>query len=163
MLRSNMPNPRRAMSVLAVIAASAACLTGCGEETARPSAVETVVVTQTATATPTPTPTPSEDAAAATDTSNNEVGEANGGAARATFVMPNEVGKALQAAQDDLQARSGDPFFYSDSKDATSADRFQVLDAGWQVCSQNKKPGAKISVDDQSIVFAVVRLEENCP
>ena len=77
--------------------------------------------------------------------------------------MPNEVGKVLQAAQDDLQAISGNPVFYSDSVDATGADRFQVLDSGWQVCQQNKRPGAAISQDDQSIVFRVVRVTEDCP
>lgn len=154
---SNLPDPRRAISVLAFVVAGAACLAACGEETASPSATETVVVTETATA------TPSEEVAPKTDTSDDEVGEANGGVTGDSFVMPNEVGKVLQAAQDDLQARSGNSFFYSDSKDATAADRFQALDSGWQVCSQNKKPGAKIAVDDQSIVFAVVRLEENCP
>ena len=77
--------------------------------------------------------------------------------------MPNEVGKVLQAAQDDMQAISADPFFYTDSVDATGANRFQVLDSGWQVCSQSKRPGARVNVTDQSIVFQVVRVEEACP
>jgi hypothetical protein len=135
------------------------CLTSCSDESTSPSASETVVVTKTATT----APTPSEDADAEPETSDDGVGEGTSGSDEDNFVMPNEVGKTLQAAQDDLQARSGNPFFYSDSKDATAADRLQALDSGWQVCSQNKKPGTKISIDDQSIIFMVVRVQENCP
>jgi hypothetical protein len=77
--------------------------------------------------------------------------------------MPNELGKTLQAAQDDLQAVSGNPFFYSASEDATGADRFQVMDSGWQVCGQDPAPGTQVRDDEDDVVFFVVRVSENCP
>lgn len=78
------------------------------------------------------------------------------------FTMPNEVGKSLQGAQDDLQEITGDPLFISESEDATGAGRFQVLDRGWQVCGQNVAPGETFTADTR-IVFAVVKSYEDCP
>jgi hypothetical protein len=77
--------------------------------------------------------------------------------------MPNEVGKSLQAAQDDLQAVSDVPLFFSSSQDATGAGRMQIIDRNWKVCSQNRKAGSRVSIDDSGIVFAVVRDTETCP
>lgn len=79
-----------------------------------------------------------------------------------SFVMPNEVGKVLQTAQDDLQRVSHDPVFFSHSKDATGQGRFQVLDRDWKVCSQNVPSGRKVAFDAH-IVFNVVKLDESCP
>jgi hypothetical protein len=77
--------------------------------------------------------------------------------------MPNEVGKGLQVAQDDLQAITGNPFFYTGSEDATGQDRFQAWDSNWQVCSQKPKAGTALPLDYTDIVFYVVRTSENCP
>lgn len=79
-----------------------------------------------------------------------------------TFVMPNEVGKTLQAAQDDIQAVSGDPIFFSFSEDATGADRMQLLDSGWQVCRQTPAVGATVKLT-ADVTFYVVRVSEDCP
>jgi len=76
--------------------------------------------------------------------------------------MPNEVGKVLQDAQDDIQRVSGDPVFFSHSEDATGQDRFQVIDSNWKVCSQNVAPGTTVPFDAH-VVFSVVKLDENCP
>lgn len=75
--------------------------------------------------------------------------------------MPNEVGKVLQSAQDDIQRVSGDPAFFSHSHDLLG-DRFQVLDRNWKVCTQNAAPGTKMSAVAH-IDFGVVKLEESCP
>jgi hypothetical protein len=104
-------------------------------------------VTATATATETPTEDPTTAAA-------DPVG---GGA----YTMPNEVGKDLQAAQDDIQGVVGH-FFFSDSVDATGQDRFQVLDRDWQVCSQSVPAGSKFD-EDTDVTFKVVRVTESCP
>jgi hypothetical protein len=76
--------------------------------------------------------------------------------------MPNEVGKGLQAAQDDIQRVSGNPVFFSHSTDATGAGRHQILDRDWKVCTQNVAAGATANLDTY-ISFAVVRTTENCP
>lgn len=83
-------------------------------------------------------------------------------AALRSWTMPNEVGKVLQDAQDDIQRVSADPVFFSHSQDATGADRFQVLDYDWKVCSQNIKPGKRVAWDGH-VVFYVVKLDESCP
>ena len=76
--------------------------------------------------------------------------------------MPNEVGKVLQDAQDDLQRVSRDPVFFSHSHDATGQGRHQILDRDWKVCSQNVAPGTRVAFDAH-IVFDVVKLDETCP
>ncbi len=76
--------------------------------------------------------------------------------------MPNEVGKVLQVAQDDIQRVSGNPVYITFSKDATGAGRHQVVDSNWQVCSQNVAPGTK-ATDSTIITFAAVKLTEVCP
>jgi Host cell surface-exposed lipoprotein len=78
-----------------------------------------------------------------------------------TYTMPKEVGKDLQAAQDDLQGVVGH-FFVSHSKDATGQDRFQVLDRDWQVCDQSVPPGRGFS-ENTAVTFSVVRTSESCP
>ncbi|MHA3701212.1 PASTA domain-containing protein [Jatrophihabitans sp. YIM 134969] len=78
------------------------------------------------------------------------------------FTMPNEVGKGLQTAQDDIQSVSGNPVYFTTSTDATGAGRFQVLDRDWQVCSQSVPPGSTVA-DGEPIDFGVVKLNERCP
>jgi hypothetical protein len=78
------------------------------------------------------------------------------------FTMPNEVGKGLQAAQDDIQSVSGNPLFFTDSTDASGAGRLQILDRDWKVCSQNVPTGQSVN-QDSGISFAAVKLAETCP
>lgn len=77
------------------------------------------------------------------------------------WVMPNEVGRGLQAAQDDLQRVSGDPVFFSHSHDL-AGDRFQILDSDWKVCTQNVAPGTRVG-PAAHVDFGVVKLDESCP
>jgi hypothetical protein len=78
-----------------------------------------------------------------------------------SWVMPNEIGNDLQAAQDDLQRVSGDPIFFSHSHDLLG-DRFQILDSDWQVCNQNVAPGERVSAVAH-VDFGVVKVYESCP
>lgn len=78
-----------------------------------------------------------------------------------SFAMPNEVGRVLQDAQDDLQRVSGNPLYYSKSHDLIGS-RHQVLDRDWQVCAQNVAAGATVS-GSEIVDFGVVKLSENCP
>jgi hypothetical protein len=88
---------------------------------------------------------------------------ADGGATTSSeFTMPNEVGKVLQDAQDDIQRVSGNPVYFTRSTDASGQDRFQILDSNWQVCSQNVAPGQP--ADATTVIsFAAVKLDESCP
>ena len=79
-----------------------------------------------------------------------------------SWIMPNEIGKNLQRAQDDLQALTGDPMFVSTSEDLTGKDRQQVMDRNWQVCSSSPPPGSAFT-SQTNVVFGVVRDSETCP
>lgn len=79
-----------------------------------------------------------------------------------TWVMPNFVGANLQAAQDAVQALTGNALFFTTSTDLTGQSRFQVLDANWQVCSQNIPAGIAFDAS-AAIDFGVVKNEEACP
>ena len=130
----------------------AAALAGCGGATAsEPAPAATVTATVTA--------------SSGQDSQSNQVGGGQDdiGDIEGSFTMPEETGKSLQAAQDDLQAVSGNPFFFSDSEDATGQDRGQWVDSGWQVCSQDPAPGAQVRDDEDDVVFFVVRASETCP
>ena len=84
------------------------------------------------------------------------------GPGSADFVMPDEVGKILRDAQDDIQRVSGNPVFFTSSTDATGAGRHQILDRDWQVCSQSVPAGTKLG-QDARIDFGVVKTDETCP
>jgi hypothetical protein len=73
--------------------------------------------------------------------------------------VPNFVGMGLQDAQDKAQANG---FFLLKSHDSTGADRFQILDRDWKVCSQNVKAGTHAS-PDTTLDFGAVKLSETCP
>jgi uncharacterized lipoprotein len=83
-------------------------------------------------------------------------------AANDTFAMPNEVGKVLQTAQDDIQRVSGNLIFITHSTDATGQSRLQIFDRDWKVCKQNIASGKRVS-QDADINFSVVKIEESCP
>ncbi|MCZ4498190.1 MAG: hypothetical protein JWQ74_743 [Marmoricola sp.] len=114
----------------------------------------TPVLTPVQEPTPTPPPAPSP--------TGQVGGPAAGGGTGDSFVLPDETGKVLQAAQDDLQAVSGNPFFYSASDDATGQGRMQIVDSGWKVCSQTPAAGTTVTQDDD-ITFHTVRVSEDCP
>lgn len=122
--------------------------------TAAPTSTPTVTVTKTATVTKTVTAKPRPKHTA------THAGSASEGAA--LFVLPDETGKSLQGAQDDLQEISGDPFYVSFSEDATGQGRSQILDADWQVCSSRPAAGSSIGELDE-VTFRVVRVTETCP
>jgi hypothetical protein len=77
--------------------------------------------------------------------------------------MPDEVGKVLQDAQDDIQRVSHDPVFYTSSKDATGRGRHQILDRDWKVCAQNVPAGKVVERKSVLITFSVVKRAESCP
>ena len=76
--------------------------------------------------------------------------------------MPNEVGKVLQTAQDDIQRVSDNPIFFTHSTDAAGQGRHQILDSDWRVCSQNIAAGKRVS-QKTDITFSVVKIDEACP
>jgi hypothetical protein len=125
--------------------AVAAAVAGCGGES-KTSPPSTVTVTSKSTvaapATPyAPAPAPSAS----------------------SWTMPDLVGQNLQAAQDAIQALTGNEIFVTTSTDLTGKGRQQVMDRNWQVCSSTPAPGATITKDSK-IDFGVVKLDdETCP
>jgi hypothetical protein len=73
-------------------------------------------------------------------------------------VLPNLVGKGLQAAQNRAQA-AGFPALRS--HDALGRKRVQIFDRDWKVCSQSPAPGRRAV--STRVDFAVVKLDERCP
>jgi len=143
---------------------------GCGETQvdtmpAVPPATVTVTAEPEPEAEPEPLPEPAPDPKSKPKRVRTDRGQVGGGESVGgdTFVMPDERGKTLQAAQDDLQAVSGNPFFYSGSEDATGQDRGQWMDSGWQVCDQYPEPGTRVRDDEDDVMFYVVRISEPCP
>jgi beta-lactam-binding protein with PASTA domain len=79
------------------------------------------------------------------------------------WVMPDYRGQNLQAAQDAIQALTGNPGFFSTSSDLTGQGRMQVMDRNWQVCSSTPAPGETFTAGS-SVDFGVVKLDsESCP
>lgn len=76
--------------------------------------------------------------------------------------MPDLVGANLQDAQDRIQSLTGGAVYFTDSHDLVGADRRQVLDANWQVCTQNLEPGAPVTAASR-IDLGVVKLAESRP
>lgn len=64
-----------------------------------------------------------------------------------TFTMPDEVGKVLQTAQDDLQRATHDPAFYTGSKDATGRGRHQILDPTGRCAARTSRPAGGSSAE----------------
>jgi hypothetical protein len=121
-------------------------IAGCGSSS--PPAGSTLEATHT-----TSTPTPA--AAAATETQAPPL------AARSSWTMPDLVGEGLQDAQDAIQKLTDYGIAVTTSHDAGGADRMQVLDRDWKVCTQNVSPGAEITPDTR-IDFGAVKLSESC-
>lgn len=141
---------------------STAFLSACtgGGTPAAPSTVTAtsrVTVTQTATQPATTAPVTTR----AATTPPVETTSARSAPAE-SWTMPNEIGRNLQRAQDDLQALTGNPMFISTSQDLTGKGRRQINDRNWQVCSSSPAPGAAFT-SQTNVVFGVVRDSERCP
>jgi hypothetical protein len=129
-------------------AALAAALTACG--TPVPPAP---AVTETATA---PAPIPAPPTIAYPLTVAPPITQTP-----ASWTMPNLVGMVLQEAQDEIQELTGFGIAITASHDATGANRMQLSDRNWKVCTQNIPPGATITRETR-IDFGAVKLEESC-
>lgn len=138
----------------------AAALAGCGSG-GTPAATSTVTATSRVTVTETP-----KAETTTVPTSESESSPAENSAAESapaeSWIMPNEIGKTLQRAQDDIQALTGNPMFVSTSEDLTGKGRQQIMDRNWQVCSSTPPPGA-VFTSQTNVVFGVVRDSESCP
>lgn len=131
---------------MSAAAVAAAALTACGAPPpAEPPVTETVTVPPRAPETIT---YPPSVAPPVTQTA-------------ASWTMPNLVGTGLQEAQDAIQELTGFGIAVTTSHDATGANRMQVADRNWKVCTQNVPPGATITRDTR-IDFGAVKLEESC-
>lgn len=97
-----------------------------------------------------PAPEPATDQPAEADTAASQ------------WAMPNLVGTTLQDAQDQIQALTDGAIFYSASHDLSGKDRNQILDANWQVCSQNIAAGSPIT-SASDIDLGAVKISETCP
>jgi hypothetical protein len=140
------PPVRHAMSAAAV---AAAALTACGAPPAAPPAAPPVAETVTV-------PPRSPDIITYPPTVAPPVTQT-----AASWTMPNLVGTGLQEAQDAIQELTGFGIAVTTSHDATGADRMQVSDRNWKVCTQNVPPGATINRETR-IDFGAVKLEESC-
>lgn len=78
------------------------------------------------------------------------------------WTMPDLVGSTLQDAQDRMQDLTGGAVYFTDSHDLGGADRNQVSDRNWQVCTQSVAEGDTLTADSR-VDFGVVKLEETCP
>lgn len=124
---------------------------GCGDvdESTSTSSQETTATSPAQLGQEQPAPAPTEETPA-------------GDPAGQQWVMPNLVGTVLQDAQDQIQALTGAAVYFTDSHDLTGENRNQVLDANWQVCTQNIEPGAALTSASR-IDFGVVKVDEACP
>ena len=134
-------SPRPLVVVLVVLIAAA--LTGCGASDGGTTTVVTVIQKDTSA---------SEAADAAPSTSDDDLVSDDGTADEPSggkIVVPDEVGKNHQAAQDDLQAHG---LYHLAEEDATGQGRMLILDRNWKVVSQSPAPGTKVA-DDATIVL----------
>lgn len=149
------------VAILVCVAALSGALAGCGGGNG-PAVASTVTATSRATVTETyrppttmsPTMPSPESPPAESSTVESPAAE--------SWIMPNEIGKSLQTAQDDLQALTGNPMFVSTSEDLTGQGRQQIMDHNWQVCSSSPAPGVPFT-SQTNVVFGVVRDSERCP
>lgn len=132
----------RALVVVLVVLLAAA-LVGCGASDGGTTTVVTVIQKDTS--------APDDADAAPTTTSNDDLVSDEGatGESDGKKVVPNEVGKNHQAAQDDLQAHG---LYHLAEEDATGRGRMLIIDRNWKVVSQSPAPGSKVS-EDATIVL----------
>ncbi|MEV6756781.1 hypothetical protein [Streptomyces sp. NPDC051214] len=133
---------RTRTTILAIAAAGLLALTGCAAQDTSPDA-EPAQTTRAE--------KPKTDDAPASDADTAE----DAGAETAT--LPDMTGKGLQSAQDLAQAAG---FYSLTSSDATGAERMQMFDRSWKVCSQT--PAAGEHPTDTTVDFSTVKLSEEC-
>ncbi len=75
--------------------------------------------------------------------------------------MPDLVGANLQDAQNAIQRLTDFGIALTTSHDATGANREQLVDQNWKVCSQNIPPGTTINASAM-IDFRTVKIDESC-
>jgi hypothetical protein len=158
---------RGSLTAVAISVAACGVLSACASGSsssvaASAPAPATVSVTSSVTVTRT-APSPKRNVAPRTVKASKPAAKSKAPASvdSAEWTMPNEVGRVLQDAQDDLQRVSGDPVFFSHSHDLRGS-RFQILDADWKVCTQNVAPGTRLG-QVAHVDFGVVKLYESCP
>jgi len=138
----------------------AALLAGCGGGSG-PAVTSTVAATSTITVTRSSGQQSATTPKAPAESSPIDTAPATSAPAE-SWMMPSEIGKNLQQAQDDLQALTGNPMFVSTSEDLTGKGRQQIMDRNWRVCSSNPPPGSTFT-PQINVVFGVVRDSEVCP
>lgn len=137
-----------------------ASLVGCGGSPT-PVSTSTVTATSMVTVTQSSSPPVSSSRPSSTESTPPQT-SSQVGMPTESWTMPNEIGKNLQRAQDDMQALTGNPMFVSTSEDLTGKGRQQILDRNWQVCSSSPPPGG-VFTSQTNVVFGVVRDSERCP
>ncbi|MEU6351800.1 PASTA domain-containing protein [Streptomyces sp. NPDC047072] len=70
--------------------------------------------------------------------------------------MPDFTGKSVKSARAALDSSTSITV-----KDATGEDRLILVESNWQVCTQDPKPGVKLT--GQPVTFTAVKYEESCP
>jgi hypothetical protein len=139
----------KSLLVVAVLSALAVGIGACGSDSSDTTVTQTKTVRE-----PAPdTSSPQKSSGGGTD---------SGGGSGQRWTMPDLTGNDLQGAQDAIQSLTNGAIFFTDSHDASGQGRNQILDRGWQVCTQDPAPGSKIN-PDTNIDFGVVRETEQCP
>lgn len=70
--------------------------------------------------------------------------------------MPDFHGKSVKAARDALDSSTSITV-----NDASSEDRFVLVESNWQVCTQ--QPAAGVKLAGQPVTFTAVKFGESCP
>lgn len=76
--------------------------------------------------------------------------------AEAGATMPDFAGKSVKAARASLDSSTSITV-----TDASGEDRLILVESNWQVCTQDPKPGAKLT--GQPVEFTAVKYGESCP
>lgn len=126
---------RRNGWVIAVLVIAAG-VGGCGSSGSS-DATKTVTVKQTTVIEKAPAPVKKQGSSQGAG-SNVDAGDSG------RIVVPNEVGRNHQDAQDDLQSKG---LYNLDEKDATGQGRLLILDSNWKVVSQTPAAGTRVGPD----------------
>ena len=145
----------KSLLVVAVLSALAVSIGACGSDSGDTTVTQTETVRE-------PAPDPSSPKRSSGGGSGSGGGGDPGGGSAQSWTMPDLIGSDLQGAQDAIQSLTDGAIFFSDSHDASGQGRNQILDRGWQVCTQDPAPGSEIT-PDTNIDFGVVRESEQCP
>jgi hypothetical protein len=111
---------------------------------------------------PASAPAPAQAAAPSAAAAPQDSPASTAAPAPTSWTMPSMSGVGLQVAQNRIQELTGDGIFFTYSHDVGGADRMQILDSDWRVCSQNVAAGTRITAGTR-IDFGVVKLGESCP